>query len=173
MMPGSVGGRIAPARNNGGRAEEISRLIGRSLRAAVDFKALGERTITIDAQVVQADGGTRTAGVTGGYIALALALRELHAQGLIASPDPRCQIAAVSAGMVGGRALLDLAQVEDSSADSDLNVVMTAQGEFIEVQGTAEGAPLERGELERLLALAESGIRELLALQTRILADRK
>jgi ribonuclease PH len=165
MLPGSVPGRIPPARNSGGRAEEISRLIGRALRAAGDLTALGPRTVTVDCQVLQADGGTRTAAVTGGYVALALALRDLAARGLIERAEPLRQVAAISVGLVGGRALLDLAQEEDSRADADLNVVMTASGELIEVQGTAEGAPFARQQLDQLLTLAEGGIRTLLSLQ--------
>jgi len=163
MMPGSVGGRIAPGR--GGRAEEISRLIGRSLRAAVDFALIGPRTVTIDCQVVQADGGTRTASVTGGYVALALALHDLKSKGLLASTPLVQQIAAVSVGLVDGRALLDLPQEEDSRADADVNVVMNAAGQFVEIQGTAEGLPFERARLDELLDLAASGIERLLAAQ--------
>ena len=169
MLPGSVAERIAPARNSGGRAEEISRLIGRSLRAAMDLVSLGPQTITIDCQVVQADGGTRTAAVTGGYVALALALRDLHGRGLLPSPKTARQVAAISAGLVGGRALLDLAQAEDVRADADLNVVMTDGGGFVEVQGTAEGEPFAPHELEALLELARRGIGELLVIQRRVL----
>jgi ribonuclease PH len=165
MLPGSVPGRIAPARNSGGRAEEISRLIGRSLRAAQDLSSIGTRTITIDCQVIQADGGTRTAAVTGGYVALALALRDLHARGLIPTAQPSRQVAAISVGLLEGRALLDLAQQEDSRADADLNVVMTDSGGFVEVQGTAEGEPFLREALEALLDLAQQGIARLLVLQ--------
>ena len=165
MLPGSVPGRIAPARNSGGRAEEISRLIGRGLRAAQDLATLGPRTITIDCQVVQADGGTRTAAVTGGYVALALALHDLHAQGLLSTPRPTREVAAISVGLVGGRALLDLAQQEDSRADADLNVVLTGDSALVEIQGTAEGEPFARRQLDTLLDLAEQGIARLLALQ--------
>jgi ribonuclease PH len=164
MMPGSVGGRIPPGRG-GGRAEEISRLIGRSLRAAVDFALIGPRTVTIDCQVVQADGGTRTASVTGGYVALALALHDLRARGLLSSTPLVQQIAAVSVGLVNGRALLDLPQEEDSRADADVNVVMNAAGQFVEIQGTAEGLPFERARLDELLDLATKGIERLLAAQ--------
>ena len=164
MMPGSVGGRIPPGRG-GGRVEEISRLIGRSLRAAVDFALIGPRTVTIDCQVVQADGGTRTASVTGGYIALALALHDLQTNGLLASTPLVQQIAAVSVGLVDGQARLDLPQEEDSRADADVNVVMNAAGQFVEIQGTAEGLPFERARLDELLALATSGIERLLAAQ--------
>jgi ribonuclease PH len=165
MLPGSVGGRIAPARNAGGRAEEISRLIGRSLRAAVALAQLGSRTITIDCQVIQADGGTRTAAITGGYVALVLALRDLHSRGVIENPEPSRQIAAISVGLVDGQPLLDLAQDEDTRADADLNVVMTGAGAFVEVQGTAEGEPFQQPQLDRLLELARAGIGQLLTLQ--------
>lgn len=170
MMPGSVAGRIAPARNSGGRAEEISRLIGRSLRAAADLTALGRRTITVDCQVVQADGGTRTAAVTGGYVALALALRDLQAAGLLGSGALVRQVAAVSVGLVNGQPLLDLSQSEDNQADADLNVVMTDAGTFVEVQGTAEKRPFTREQLDTLLELAWRGIARLLALQREALA---
>ena len=170
MLPGSVGGRIAPERNRGGRAEEISRLIGRSLRAAVDLATLGPRTITIDCQVVQADGGTRTAAVTGGFVALSLALEDLRVRGLLETAGPSRQIAAVSVGLLEGQPLLDLAAVEDTRADADLNVVMTGDGSFVEVQGTAEGVPYDRKQLDRLLTLAEQGIAELLHAQQQALA---
>jgi ribonuclease PH len=164
MMPGSVSGRI-PTGRTGGRAEEISRLIGRSLRAAVDFDAIGSRTVTIDCQVVQADGGTRTASVTGGYVALALALHDLGSRGLLSAPPPLQQIAAISVGLVDGQALLDLAQEEDSRADADVNVVMNAHGQFVEIQGTAEGLPFERRRLDELLDLAVAGIDQIRAIQ--------
>jgi ribonuclease PH len=171
MLPGSVGSRIDPARNSGGRAEEISRLIGRSLRAAVDLSLIGERTITIDAQVVQADGGTRTAAVTGGWVALTLALRDLHRAGLLANLPPTRQIAAVSVGIVGGQSLLDLAAAEDNRADADLNVVMADGQTFVEVQGTAEGEPFPRQRLDELLSLAERGITALRATQQQALSS--
>jgi ribonuclease PH len=171
MLPGSVAERIAPARNSGGRAEEISRLLGRSLRATLDLRRLGPRTITIDCQVIQADGGTRTAAITGGYVALALALGELRARKLIASADIERQVAAVSVGLVDGQLLLDLAADEDTRAEADFNVVMTDGGAFVEVQGTAEGRPFERSELDGLLDLARDGIGQLLRLQREALAD--
>jgi ribonuclease PH len=148
-----------------GRTQEIRRLIGRSLRMAVDRRALGERTIVVDCDVLQADGGTRTASITGGYVALALALRELRRQGLLAEDPLRRQIAAVSVGMVGGQAMLDLAYADDARAEVDLNVVMTGAGEYIEVQGTGEGAPYSRATLERLLTLADGGIAALMQAQ--------
>jgi ribonuclease PH len=171
MLPGSVPSRIAPARNVGGRAEEISRLIGRSLRAAVDLATLGPRTITVDGQVLQADGGTRTAAVTGGYVALALALRDLHARGILGSIPLVRQIAAISVGLVGGHPLLDLAQQEDSRADADLNVVMTGDQALVEIQGTAEGAPFSLDQLDALLLLARHGIAQLLLAQRIALGD--
>lgn len=161
MLPGCGPGRIAPAQNQGGRAEEITRLLGRSLRAAVDMAALGPRMITIDAQVVQADGGTRTAAITGGYVALCLALADLKAAGLIERDPLVRQIVAVGVGLVGGVPLLDLDYHEDSRADADLNVVMTADGGLVEVQGTAEREPYSRAQLDVLLELAAAGGRVL------------
>ena len=172
MLPGSVPGRIPPARNTGGRAEEISRLVGRSLRAAVDLAALGPRTITIDCQVIQADGGTRTAAITGGYVAMALALRELAARGLVERAEPVRQVAAISVGLVDGQPRLDLHQEEDTRADVDVNVVMTDAGELIEIQGTAEGAPFSRQQLSQLLDLAAAGIEQLMRLQRQALAGQ-
>ncbi len=170
MMPGSVAERIAPARNSGGRAEEISRLIGRSLRAAVELAGLGRRTITVDCQVVQADGGTRTAAVTGGYVALALALRDLSMSGLLQSGGPARQVAAVSVGLVDGQPLLDLAHEEDARAEADLNVVMSDGGAFVEVQGTAEAQPFTRADLDAMLDLAQRGIVDLLLAQRSVLS---
>jgi ribonuclease PH len=154
----------------GGRTHEIQRLIGRALRATVDMAKLGERMVTIDCDVIGADGGTRTASITGAWVALALALR-----GRFHADDPKTwplvgQIAAVSVGIVGGVPVLDLPYEEDSRADVDMNVAMTAAGHFVEVQGTAEGKPFARAELDALLSLAEGGIRELFAAQTRALA---
>lgn len=151
----------------GGRTQEIQRLIGRSLRAVVDFAALGERTITVDCDVLQADGGTRTAAITGGYIALALACRGLLAKGAIAS-DPLCQaVAAVSVGLVDGVVRLDLAYDDDARAEVDTNVVMTADGRFAELQATGEAGLLDRASLNQMLDLAEAGIRALYAHQQR------
>ncbi len=148
-----------------GRTQEIRRLIGRSLRMAVDRRALGERTIVVDCDVLQADGGTRTASITGGYVALALALESLRRQGLLSEDPLRRQIAAVSVGMVGGQAMLDLAYADDSRAEVDLNVVMTDAGEYVELQGTGEGAPYGDEALLRLLALARGGIAALMKAQ--------
>ncbi|MCX7792341.1 MAG: ribonuclease PH [Chloroflexaceae bacterium] len=152
-----------------GRTQEIQRLIGRSLRAAVALEELGERLITVDCDVLQADGGTRTAAITGGYVALALACRRLVVGGLVARSPVIRAVAAVSVGSVDGDLLLDLDYSEDSRADMDCNVVMTDSGEFVEVQGTAEGTPISRQRLNALVDLAVAGIGELLAIQRRVL----
>jgi len=159
----SVKGRI------GGRTLEIQRLIGRSLRACVDRKALGERTITLDCDVLQADGGTRTAAITGAYVAAADAVTWLLAQGKIERSPIRDAVAAVSVGIVSATPLLDLEYVEDAACDTDMNVVMTASGGFVELQGTAEGATFSRLEMDALLALAAKGIGELVEAQRRAL----
>jgi ribonuclease PH len=153
----------------GGRTHEIQRLIGRALRATVDMAKLGEKMVTIDCDVIGADGGTRTASITGAWVALALALRRSYKE-----HDPKSwpligQIAAVSVGIVGGTPVLDLPYEEDSRADVDMNVAMTTAGRFVEVQGTAEGAPFARTELDALLTLAEGGIRDLFEAQSRAL----
>ena len=160
----SVKGRI------GGRTHEIQRLIGRSLRDAVDLSRLGERTITVDCDVLQADGGTRTASITGGYVALALACRSLQEKGLLKRSPLTGTIAAVSCGVVGGVPLLDLDYPEDSTAEVDANVVMTGEGGLVEVQATAERTPLSRAHLDELLALAQTGIEGLRAAQEAALA---
>jgi ribonuclease PH len=147
-----------------GRTQEIQRLIGRALRGVVDLELLGPRTITIDCDVLQADGGTRTASITGGFVALALAVRRLEAQGAIANVI-RAQVAAVSVGIVGGVPMVDLCYEEDAAAEVDCNVVMTSNGDFVELQGTAERKPFTRQELDTMLALAERGISELLEAQ--------
>ncbi|MDR1791406.1 MAG: ribonuclease PH [Propionibacteriaceae bacterium] len=154
----------------GGRTHEISRLIGRSLRAIVDYKALGENTILIDCDVLQADGGTRTASITGAYLALYDAVGWLRNQGALKKEPILDSVAAVSVGIVDGEELLDLAYDEDSRAEVDLNVVMTGSGDFIEVQGTAEGQPFDRKALDRLLDLALLGCTELTTLQLEALA---
>ncbi len=148
-----------------GRTQEIQRLIGRALRAAINLTALGERMITVDCDVIQADGGTRTAAITGGYVALSLALRKLQADGKLAQNPVTRVVAAVSVGMVGGELLLDLDYREDSNADIDCNVVQTDSGAFVEVQGTAEGQPVSRAELDAMLDLAGQGIGRLIAAQ--------
>ena len=153
----------------GGRTHEIQRLIGRSLRAAVDLNRLGPRTLYIDCDVIQADGGTRTAAITGSYVALGQALNKAATAGTIKVAPELTPVAAVSVGVVRGEPVLDLDYVEDSRAEVDFNVVMTGAGEFIEVQGTAEGAPFSRDAMNRLLNLAEHGIRQLFEKQQRAL----
>lgn len=148
-----------------GRTQEIRRLIGRSLRASVDLEKMGERTCIVDCDVIQADGGTRSAAVTGGYVALAIALGKLIRGGLLPAEVLKTGVAAVSVGVVGGQPVLDLCNEEDSTAEVDVNVVMNATGEFIEVQGTAEGASFSRAMLDELLDLAREGIDGLLAIQ--------
>jgi ribonuclease PH len=162
MLPGSgSGGRIPRSATQRGRALEISRLIGRSLRAVTNLPALGERQITVDCDVIQADGGTRTAAITGAYIALHDALAALAAKGLISGGVLSAQCAAVSVGMCNGETWLDLCYEEDAAADVDLNVVMTSGGGIIEVQGTAEGAAFDRAKLDAMLHISETGLREL------------
>jgi ribonuclease PH len=174
MLPRATHTRSAREAARGkqtGRTQEIQRLIGRALRAVVDLRALGERTVTIDCDVLQADGGTRTASITGAYVALADAVASLRTRrGLPASPL-HGQVAAVSVGIVGGQPMLDLDYGEDSTAETDMNVVMNDGGGFIEVQGTAEGHAFRRHELDALLNLAATGIGELCALQTQALMD--
>ncbi|MEO6369138.1 MAG: ribonuclease PH [Steroidobacteraceae bacterium] len=172
MLPRAThtrGGREAAKGKQSGRTQEIQRLIGRSLRAALNLSALGERTVTLDCDVLQADGGTRTASVTGAYVALADACAKLVAQRGIASPL-HGQVAAVSVGIVAGRPLLDLDYIEDSSAETDMNVVMNSGGGFIEIQGTAEGHAMRRDEVDALLALATQGTTRLFELQRAVLA---
>ena len=154
-----------------GRSQEIQRLIGRSLRAVMDLDALGEQTITVDCDVIQADGGTRTAAITGGWVALAMAIDWLQRGGALASDPLRTQVAAISVGTSGGEALLDLDYSEDSQAEADFNVVQLGTGQLVEVQGTAERAPYSRGDLDRVLSLAEAGIRELLELQRETIGE--
>ncbi|MCX7035496.1 MAG: ribonuclease PH [Proteobacteria bacterium] len=171
MLPRAThtrGSREAAKGKQSGRTQEIQRLIGRSLRAALDLSALGERTVTLDCDVLQADGGTRTASVTGAYVALVDACAVLTQRRGIANPL-HGQIAAISVGIVDGRPVLDLDYNEDSTAETDMNVVMNAGGGFIEVQGTAEGHPLRREELDQLLALAERGTQQLFELQRQAL----
>jgi ribonuclease PH len=163
--------REAARGKQSGRTQEIQRLIGRSLRAVVDRAALGERTITVDCDVIQADGGTRTAAISGGYVALALAARKLVTAGSIKASPIHGQIAAISVGIVNGVPVLDLDYVEDADAETDMNVVMNEAGGFIEVQGTAEGHAFKRDELDALLALAAGGIEQLLAAQAAVLKE--
>ncbi|MFI4886908.1 MAG: ribonuclease PH [Steroidobacterales bacterium] len=175
MLPRSTHTRSAREAARGkqsGRTQEIQRLIGRSLRAITDLKALGARTITLDCDVLQADGGTRTASITGAYVALARACEKLVARRTISANPLHGQVAAVSVGIVGGRPVVDLDYAEDSQAETDMNVVMRSGGAFIELQGTAEGHAFRRHELDAMLALAAEGIDRLFALQTQALADR-
>jgi ribonuclease PH len=161
--------REAARGKQGGRTQEIQRLIGRSLRAVTDLKALGDRTVTIDCDVLQADGGTRTAAITGGFVALADACNHLIARKAIVSSPLHGQIAAISVGIFAGVPVLDLDYAEDSNAETDMNVVMNNGGGFVEIQGTAEGHAFRRHELDALLNLAASGIGRLFALQTQAL----
>jgi len=165
--------REAAEGRQSGRTQEIQRLIGRSLRAITDLKALGERTLRIDCDVIQADGGTRCASITGACVALHDAIAWCRAQGLVLGEPLTDFVAAVSVGVVDGFAALDLDYAEDSGCDTDMNVVMTGRGGFVEVQGTAEGSPFTRGEMDRLVSLAEGGIRELIAAQKRSLAEER
>ncbi|HXW04043.1 MAG TPA: ribonuclease PH [Vicinamibacterales bacterium] len=163
--------REASAGKVGGRTQEIQRLIGRSLRSVVRLTELGERTVWIDCDVIQADGGTRTASITGGYVALVLALKRLRESGGIRAVPVQDFVAATSVGVVSGTPMLDLAYDEDSKAEVDMNVVKTGDGRFIEVQGTAEGPPFERRALDDLMELADVGIRELVSLQRSVVGD--
>jgi ribonuclease PH len=172
MLPRATHTRTAREAARGrqsGRTQEIQRLIGRSLRAVADLRALGERTVTIDCDVLQADGGTRTAAITGGFVALAEACERLAARRLIQASPLHGQVAAISVGIVGGVPVLDLDYAEDSQAETDMNVVMNNGGAFVEIQGTAEGHAFRRHELDALLNLAAEGIAELFALQAQAL----
>jgi len=168
MLPRATTERTAREVGRGrpsGRTQEIQRLIGRSLRAVTDMERLGERTITIDCDVLQADAGTRTASITAGYVALALAVRSLREGGLVSTDPLRDSVAAVSVGIVDGRAVLDLAYDEDARADVDFNVVMTGAGALVEVQGTAEGEPFSRKQMDLLIDAAQGGIQRLFQMQ--------
>ena len=168
MLPRAThtrGDREAARGKQSGRTQEIQRLIGRSMRAVFDLKKLGERTIHLDCDVIQADGGTRTAAITGAFVAAQDAVNQLLASGKLTESPIIDHVAAISVGMVQGTPLLDLEYTEDVSCDTDMNVVMTGAGNFVEVQGTAEGAAFSRKEMDALLALAEKGIRELVVLQ--------
>jgi ribonuclease PH len=173
MLPRSTHERMSREAAKGkqsGRTQEIQRLIGRSLRAVFDLKSLGERTITLDCDVIQADGGTRTAAITGAYVAAHDAVSKLMASGKLSASPIQDHVAAISVGIVQGELLLDLEYSEDSACDTDMNVVMTGGGHFVEVQGTAEGAAFSRAEMTALLDLAEKGIGELVAAQKTALA---
>ncbi len=168
MLPRSTSermGREAARGKQGGRTMEIQRLIGRSLRAVVDLTKLGERTITVDCDVIQADGGTRTASITGGFVALADAIQKLIEAKTLQKNPLQGSVASISVGIYQGTAVLDLDYAEDSNAETDMNVVMTDDGRFIEVQGTAEGHPFSEGEMNQMLALARQGIGELCSRQ--------
>ena len=174
MLPRSTGSRMrreAASGKQGGRTMEIQRLIARSLRAAVNLKLLGERIITIDCDVIQADGGTRTASITGAYVAMVDAINHLLAQGSLKENPIIDQVAAVSVGIYQGQAVLDLDYPEDSNAQTDMNVVMNQAGHFIEVQGTAEGHAFARAEMDEMLDLAELGIKQLLQAQQQALNE--
>ncbi len=165
MLPRATHTRAQRERTPRGRSQEIQRLIGRSLRAAVDMDKLGERTFTVDCDVLQADGGTRTAAITGAYVALHQAFAALVDDGMLAEMPLRTAVAATSVGIVDGAVMLDLCYAEDSRADADFNVVMTADGEFVELQGSAERAPFSMDALDQALAMAERGIRRLIRIQ--------
>ncbi|MGE0526764.1 MAG: ribonuclease PH [Bdellovibrionales bacterium] len=166
MLPRSTHSRVTRDRaTNSGRSQEISRLIGRSLRAAVDLKALGERQITVDCDVIQADGGTRTAAITGGFVALALALNFLKNQGALKQIPLKSYVAAVSIGLLNGSVLLDLNYEEDAACGTDMNFVLTDQEEFVEVQGTAEGATFTKAQMDEMSLAAMYGCRQLFAKQ--------
>ena len=172
LLPRATGTRTDREAAKGkqtGRTQEIQRLIGRSLRAVIDRKALGENTIKIDCDVLQADGGTRCASITGAYVALADAVNWMISKGLIEKSPLKDSVSAISVGMSEGQPVLDLDYVEDSSSDTDMNVVMTGSGAFVEIQGTAEGDPFTRDDLNRLLDLAEKGNKELAAAQNEAL----
>jgi len=174
MLPRSTGSRMrreATQSSQGGRTMEIQRLIGRSLRAVVDLEKLGERTLTVDCDVIQADGGTRTASITGAYVALVDAVRSLQYEKVLNEDPVNNVIASVSVGIYEGTAVLDLDYAEDSNAETDMNVVMNSDGHFIEVQGTAEGHAFSIEELNEMLALAQTGINELFEIQRKALAE--
>ena len=174
MLPRATHTRSAREAAKGkqsGRTQEIQRLIGRSLRAVVDLKALGERQITLDCDVLQADGGTRCAAITGAFVALSEACNGLVAAGLLTASPVRDHVAAVSVGIVDGAAVLDLDYAEDSSCETDMNVVMTGQGGIVEIQGTAEGVPFTRQELDALVSLAAGGIQQLIVAQREALGS--
>lgn len=174
MLPRSTGSRMQRESAKGkqqGRTVEIQRLIGRSLRAALDLEALGENTIQLDCDVIQADGGTRTASITGAFVALADAISVLREKGRLKGEPLKYMVAAISVGVYEGEAVLDLDYPEDSNAETDMNVIMTDAGGFVEVQGTAEGDAFSYNELESMLALAKQGIEELTALQKQALAS--
>jgi len=170
MLPRSCQTRIQRGKDSG-RTYEIQRLVGRSLRSVMDMKSLGERTIWIDCDVIQADGGTRTAAITGSFVALVDALHKIKKDGLIREVPIRDYVSAISVGKVNGNLLLDLCYEEDSKAQVDMNVIMTGSGEFIEIQGTAERRPFSKDEMDAMLALAKKGIEELFGAQRKLVGD--
>ena len=170
MLPRSTHTRTRREATPRGRTQEIQRLIGRSLRAAVDMGKLGERTLTVDCDVIQADGGTRTAAITGAYVALYEAILKIHFRGDLDEVPVRCGVAATSVGVVDGQALLDLCYEEDHRAEVDVNIVMTDSGEFVEVQGTAEDGTFSRSRLDELLTLAGKGVQELCSAQRSVIS---
>lgn len=175
MLPASCTERIAREASKGklgGRTHEIQRLLGRSLRAVVDLTKLGERTFWIDADVIQGDGGTRTAAITGSFLALHQAISKLIKQGVLVENPIKDYIAAISVGIIDGRPCLDLCYEEDSKAEVDMNVVITGDGKIVEVQGTAEGNPFSQNELDHLLVLAKKGIHELVAIQKKVVSGK-
>ena len=172
MLPRSTHGRMdreAARGKQSGRTQEIQRLIGRSLRACIDLQKLGPRTITLDCDVIQADGGTRTASISGAFVAMQLAINDMIANGILEENPIHQNVAAISVGIFEGTPVLDLDYAEDSSAETDMNVVMDQGGRFIEIQGTAEGAPFSREEMDTLLALAEKGINEIIDAQDAVI----
>ncbi len=174
MLPGSSQVRIGREASRGavgGRTHEIQRLIGRSLRAIADLKSIGEKTVWVDCDVIQADGGTRTASITGAYVALREAVDRWLTKGILAVDPVKDSVAAVSVGIIDGKVLLDLSYEEDSRADVDMNFVMTGAGKFVEVQGTAESKPFTSNQMERMTKIAHEGIRELIKAQKRVLAS--
>ncbi|MBF0490541.1 MAG: ribonuclease PH [Candidatus Omnitrophica bacterium] len=173
MLPRSCGSRIRREKVSSGRSEEIQRLVGRSLRSIVDMAPLGERTIRIDCDVLEGDGGTRTASITGGFIALALALQWMQKKGMIQELPLKDYVAAISVGVYQGTPVLDLNYAEDSKADVDMNIVMVGKGQFVEVQGTGEGGTFSEDQMAALLKLAKKGIKELLAIQKKNLSGIK
>lgn len=172
MLPRSTNTRIRRDKAaNGGRTQEISRLIGRSLRAAVDLEALGEHQVVVDCDVIQADGGTRTAAITGGFVALALAFQKLMAEDKIKKNPITRYVSAISVGLQDERTLLDLCYEEDSQIETDMNFVMTDAGDFIEIQGTAEGAPFSKAQLDQMIELASKGCSELIEKQKEVVGE--
>ncbi len=171
LLPGSTIERTSRSAQLGGRTHEIQRMIGRCLRGVVDLKSMGERTLWIDCDVIQADGGTRTASIIGGFIALVDTLDKMRNKNMIKVPVLKDYLAAISVGIVAGNKLLDLTYLEDSMASVDMNVVMTGKGEIIEIQGTAEGSPFSKSELFSLLSLSEKGIKEIIEIEKQILKN--